>query len=454
METVASPTHTTFEIIINLEANAHFSDLISIDLIERIRQSQIDLKQLIRERGSEHPSVLAGLNGLAENYISIYQFDKAETILRKTWVGYKRIYGTKNIIVPHTLSRLAYCWREQRIYQNAEIAYKEAVDGLELLVGEHNDETALVTEEYADTLSHLKKMAHSRLLYERLINHYDTYYSRENINCLRVVDKLAHIYLELQLSDEADRLCSESFDCCLKVFGADHPTTQSSVSILAELKYSQGNHAEAEKMYQMALECNLKALGPYHVDTIKIVNLIAEVLFNAQDFHAAEENYRKVLEGYEKALGSGCAQSFQAMHNIGKCLFQQKQLIDARMMLLRAFDGRSKLLGAQHLDTIYTLYELGIVYHFESHWRHKPDADATRRKAETSLFVSYSSSILCIRIHTNKQYIHTNNCGRYRRICFYLHTYVHIHTYIHTYIHTNIHTFIFNSIPVIYLCNI
>ena len=397
MEEISSPIHSTLEIIIRLEAAGSFSDLISLDLIEHIRNSQTDLKQRIRDRGSEHPSVLAGLNELAENYISIYQFDKAETILHKTWVGYKRIYGTTNTIVPHTLSRLAYCWREQRIYQNAEIAYKEAVLGLELLVGEHNDETAIVTEEYADTLSYLKKVAHSRLLYERLLNHYDTYYSRENSNCLRVVDKLAHIYLELHLSDEADKLCSESFDCCLKVFGPDHPTTQSSVSILAELKYSQGNHSEAEKMYRMALECNLKALGAYHVDTIKIVNLIAEVQFNAQDFIASEENYRKVLEGYEKTLGPGCAQSFQAMHNIGKCLFHKKQLIDARTILLRAFEGRSKLLGEQHLDTIHTLYELGVVYHFESHWRHKPDADITRRKAETSLFV---------RIHPIYIYVH------------------------------------------------
>eukprot|EP01036_Dinobryon_divergens_P032992 gene32992-42688_t len=239
-EIISSPTHSTLEIIISLEAGASFSDLISLDLIAHIRDSQTNLKQRIRDR-------------------------------------------------------------------------------------------------------------------------------------------------ELHLSDEADKLCSESFDCCLKVFGPDHPTTQSSVSILAELKYSQGDHSEAEKMYQMALECNLKALGPYHLDTIKIVNLIAEVLFNAQDFNASEENYRKVLEGYEKALGPGCAQSFQAMHNIGKCLFHKKQLIDARMVLIRAFEGRSKLLGEQHLDTIYTLYELGVVYHFESHWRHKPDADTTRGKAEKVL---------------------------------------------------------------------
>ena len=388
MEKDEEDLETTFNIVLGLESEASFSDLVSQDRVHCIRELQENLKRKILEKGSEHPSVLAGLNELAENYVLIYQFDKAETIFHKTWMGYKRIYGSTNCLVPHTLSRLAYCWHEQRMYKDAKRGYRDSLSGYESLLGENNKDTARVVEEYAETLYHLDEVTSCKQLYERLLKYYDTYFSREDSNCLRIVDKLVHIYLHLEMKDAAEKLCSESLDCCIKVFGPDHPTTQSSVAILAELKYSQGKHDEAEKMYRLALECNMKNLGQYHLDTIKIINAIAEVKLNAQDYESAERYYRQVLDGFDHVLGVGSTQSFQTMHCIGKCLFRKNQLIDARLMLLDAYNGRRKLLGPQHLDTVFTLYELGKVYHYESHWRHKPDAAETRRKAEVSLFVS------------------------------------------------------------------
>jgi len=76
------------------------------------------------------------------------------------------------------------------------------------------------------------------------------------------------------------------------------------------------------------------------------------------------------------------------MHNIGMCIIKQqnRELLDASEMLVKAFEGRRKLLGSTHLDTLVSMFEVGKVLHCQSHWRHKPDAAATRQKAQDTLY--------------------------------------------------------------------
>jgi tetratricopeptide (TPR) repeat protein len=159
------------------------------------------------------------------------------------------------------------------------------------------------------------------------------------------------------------------------------------VTILAELKYARGDTNDAEKMFQMALDCNMKTVGLHDLATIRILERIGELQLSQHAYKKAERAYRDALRGYEEVCGANSGPVLQMLHQLGICLYRGGQVIDGRETLLKAYTGRQKLLGSNHLDTALSLHELGKVYHKESHWRHKPDVEETRRKAQAALDV-------------------------------------------------------------------
>ena len=126
---------TTNEIICGLEESVIFPELVPKDIVILIRNSQINIKKKIIEKGSEHPSVLINMCELAELYISIFYYNNAEEILLKTYFGYRRIYRNRNVVVVVTLSRLAFSLQQQRRFSEAEKCYKESLEGLETHLG-------------------------------------------------------------------------------------------------------------------------------------------------------------------------------------------------------------------------------------------------------------------------------------------------------------------------------
>lgn len=376
----------TYEIICKLEKASISADVVSAEDISQIQDLQKSLKDMIAMRGSEHPLVLDGMNNLAELYFKIFQFDKAEEILTKTLVGFKYIYHNTLPIVPRTQSRLAYSQTQQRKFVDAEHYYKTALIGLEEHLGVEHPDTMNAVEWLAYTLYAIEensKLKESIFYYERLLRYYDKINGRENQETLLVVNKLAHAYKDYKRDDDAIAICQASLEGCIKIFGKEHPTTQSSVTILAQLRHAHGDSKAAEEMYRLALECNEKTIGELHIDTISVVYLIATLLWDQGEIREAEKMYRRALYGYEKTLGATDVASFNAVHWIGTCLLEEGVLIEARQMLLRAYNGRRKLLGETHPDTLMSKYHLGKVYHLESHWRHLPDALQTLHNAET-----------------------------------------------------------------------
>lgn len=98
-------------------------------------------------------------------------------------------------------------------------------------------------------------------IYQRVLNYREKNYGLTNADTLNVVNKISKIYLHLNQLDNASKLSEHALGACVEVLGLDDPITQTCVTILANVKYSNGYKEEAEKMYLLAYECQQRTLG-------------------------------------------------------------------------------------------------------------------------------------------------------------------------------------------------
>jgi tetratricopeptide (TPR) repeat protein len=138
---------------------------------------------------------------------------------------YKRLLGDNHPDVATSLNNLAYLYKSQGRYPEAEPLYLEALDLRKQLLGD---------------------------------NHPDVATSLNN---------LGQLYYSQGRYPEAEPLLLEALDLIKRLLGDDHPDVATSLNNLAGLYYSQGRYPEAEPLYLQALAIAEQALGENHPNT-------------------------------------------------------------------------------------------------------------------------------------------------------------------------------------------
>ncbi|CAD0055388.1 unnamed protein product, partial [Aureobasidium pullulans] len=146
--------------------------------------------------------------------------------------------------------------------------------------------------------------------------------------------------------------------------GPEHISTLATVRGLGNVYQAQGRLAEAEEMYEKALAGFEFALGPEHPSTLDSLNTMG-VVFTAQNRLAdAEKMFERVLTGYEKIHGQEHTRTLQAVNNMGllylaqgspekaERMFERGRLAEAEPMFERALVGYEKAHGSEHQDTV------------------------------------------------------------------------------------------------------
>jgi tetratricopeptide (TPR) repeat protein len=89
---------------------------------------------------------------------------------------------------------------------------------------------------------------------------------------------------------------------------------------------------------------------------------IAEMLRQQTQYDAAEQVFQRTLQGYEKALGSEHISTLDTINNLGVLYKNQGKLNEAEKMYDRALQGYEKALGPEHISTFDTVNNLGVLY--------------------------------------------------------------------------------------------
>lgn len=104
-----------------------------------------------------------------------------------------------------------------------------------------------------------------------------------------------------------------------QVLGADHPTTLTMVSDLADVYVVfQQRNAEAEPLYRRVMEARERARGPEDTETLVAVMALAETLSRLGRADEAEALARRALAGRERVLGADNPDTLAALSTLAR----------------------------------------------------------------------------------------------------------------------------------------
>ena len=173
---------------------------------------------------------------------------------------------------------------EEARYDEAEKIFLACVSDAENF-GESDERLPLSLNNLAWLYRLQGKYAEAEPLYQRALGIYETALGPEHPYVATGLNKLALLYPTPGKYAEAEPLYQRSLAIREKALGPEHPDVAQSLNNLALLYKAQGKHAEAEPLDQRALGIYEKALGPEHPDVATSLNNLAG-LYHAQGKHA------------------------------------------------------------------------------------------------------------------------------------------------------------------------
>lgn len=374
---------------------------------------ELQLRTILR-RASEIP--IYGLIVIANFYLRV---NKPGEALEVYSTALRRTEGQKHRTRLEILGRVGSILRTQGKYNDAEAAYKRALEEGENIWGVGHANTLAYACGLASVFYSEGRFLEAEAIYGRIFtrgenalgtNYYGTLLSAKSLaNALygqgQSSDAEAHYLRALTGSENVQRsghhstqiftenlLClvlpsqgtfasaeflhRQSLDWRRKVLGDSHPDTLSSTNYLANTLYSQRKFSEAEVFYRRALTAREKDLGPTHLDNLASSNNLANALYNQNKFAETESLDRRALTWREDALGFYHQDTLVSASNLAITLYKQGKFAEAAALYRRTFVGRERALGAGHLRTLASgsnlanvLYSLGNFTEAESFHR-------------------------------------------------------------------------------------
>ncbi|KAK8009153.1 hypothetical protein PG991_011704 [Apiospora marii] len=186
-------------------------------------------------------------------------------------------------------------------------------------------------------------------------------FGAEHPSTLSSMNNLANVLSSQGKYEEAERMHRQTVQQSEKALGAEHPDTLASMNNLANVLSSQGKYEEAERMHQKELSLCEKALGAEHPDTLGSMNNLANVLSSQGKYEEAERMHRQTVQRREKALGAEHPSTLTSMNNLAEVLSSQGKYEEAERMHRQTVQRREKALGAEHPSTLGSMNNLANV---------------------------------------------------------------------------------------------
>jgi tetratricopeptide (TPR) repeat protein len=146
----------------------------------------------------------------------------------------------------------------------------------------------------------------------------------------------------------------------LRVLGAEHSNTVTSMNNLAETLRAQGDLAGARGLQQQVLDLRRRALGMEHPDTLLSMNNLAETVRAQGDLAGARGLQEQVLELYVRTLGVEHPHTLRSMNNLAETVRAQGDLAGARGLQEQMLELYLRTLGMEHPHTLRSMNNLAL----------------------------------------------------------------------------------------------
>ncbi|NER93637.1 MAG: tetratricopeptide repeat protein [Symploca sp. SIO1B1] len=318
----------------------------------------------IRQRilGEDHIEVSNSLNILAFLYKSQERYEEAETLFYQILEMRKRLFGQEHYSVSISLNSLAELYKDQERYEEAETFYRQALEMNKRLFGQEHHSIATSLDNLAELYKDQGKYKAAETLYYQALEMRKQLFGLVHLHVAISFSNLAELYKDRVRYEEAETLYRQALEINKQLFGLKHPRVAHSLTSLGWLYWNQGRYEEAEPLYQQALEVNKQLFGLEHPDVATSLHNLA-FLYNSQGRYAeAETIFHQALEMRKRLLGEEHSRVAISLGTLAQLYWNQGKYEEAETLYQQALEMIKQFFGEEHSYVAISLNELATLY--------------------------------------------------------------------------------------------
>jgi CHAT domain-containing protein/tetratricopeptide (TPR) repeat protein len=283
------------------------------DAAKKIRAANIEIVRLIRagqyakglqralktlelaknQLGAEHPSTLNTMNNLAFLYKEQGRFKEAEPLFKQCLVVAEKIYGLDHPEVAGILNNLALLYRDEGRYAEAEPMMMRALKIRERTRGPWHLEVAMSLNSLAQLYGDLKRYEKQEEFLKRSLKIRERVLPPGHPALATALDNLASSYQNRGAFTEAEPLVKRALSIYQAAYGPNHPHVAITLRNLVSLYERQGKLADAKRLLKKSLEIREKTIGSNHPDVASASHSLAQFYFRQQNWSQAAKAWRR-----------------------------------------------------------------------------------------------------------------------------------------------------------------
>jgi tetratricopeptide (TPR) repeat protein len=222
--------------------------------------------------------------------------EEAELPLLQALEIHEQLLGPEHLDVARSLDSLAFLYRNQGKYDEAEQLHQRAFVIKEKLLGPEDKSIANSCNNLALIYSSQGKYSEAEQLYQRALAILEQKPESEVSYALPMcLHNLAWVYQNQEKYAQAELLHQRALTFREKILGPEDLEVAWSLDQLATFYENQGKYAEAEQLYQRALMIYKSELGPKHREVGHILSRLANIYSYQSRFEQAELLYQEAL---------------------------------------------------------------------------------------------------------------------------------------------------------------
>lgn len=306
--------------------------------------------------------------GILYDYIN--QPINAEIALKES-VRIASLHGKDNLVYAGMLHDLAYFYRHQEKYSEAEQLYKEVLSIEERLLPVENRDYLITLNNLAVLYQLVGKTESAEQAYKKLAEISQKNFGKEHSDYITAIGNLAVLYHSSKKFVAAEALYKELLALSAKVQGKQHSDYAFYLGNVGLLYGDLGQYDIAENMFQEALTITQNTFSEHHPEYVRLLNYSAKVALQKGDYQwALKRNFQSLSMNMHNspAAESFSAEFLQALPQ--QQYYSQTRLIESLNILL---DISSVFATQQNADNKWEDYQqqicnvvLEILEHFET----------------------------------------------------------------------------------------
>ncbi|HJR05655.1 MAG TPA: CHAT domain-containing tetratricopeptide repeat protein [Pyrinomonadaceae bacterium] len=352
--------------VVKLRSEGKFGE--AIPLAERALALAEQFDKIEMPPEMKIPMVPGALNVLGELNRAAGNYERAETIFRRSLALTEQLKGTDDPSLAAPLNNLATLYYETGNYAKAVPLFERSYNIIVKVKGaEHQDaatalnNVALLYEELNDFKRAEETMLRALAIREKVLG-------KEHRDVAVSLSNLGGLYDELGDHTRAEQAYRRALAIQEKSLGADHHETATTVGNLALMYEHKGDTLQAEKLFRRSLAAAEKALGANHPDVAATLDNLGNMYFARGDYANAEAMYKRALSIFEKSYGEDSPDAAKPLNNLALLYREQGNHAQAEALLQRALAIFEKKFGREHLNVATALDNLAHVYHSQQQY--------------------------------------------------------------------------------------